>query len=181
MNKHMKYRIVLGAGVVCVARHGTGELGNVAIVNPKPMRTNNQPVTGLAGRPWQLVDRDALDTTAVTALGVGGVDLKVNYVPDILRQVLVAVFLADVLSNHAVCHNGHIHPLFFLWLSTSVLIMKLCYKFLSQKPYIHLPFQVQNIPFQKLLPPHYLPGCFNGQLAWIWCSSVFFVVFNSHF
>ena len=152
MNKHIKYRIVLGACVVCVARHGTRELGNVAIVDPEPMRTDDQPITRLTGRPRQLVDRDALDAAAVTALGVGGVDLKVNYVPDILGQILVAVFLADVLSNHAVC--TYIHTSTFLSvISTSFLDhyeIIIRFKFLSQQSYFHLPSLSEIIVSSRL-------------------------------
>ena len=86
----------------------------MAVINPKSMRTDHQPVTRFTGRPRQLVDRDALNAAAVTALGLSGADLKVDYVPDVLGQVVVTVFLAHVQSNHAAPQ-----PLNFLSMSAS--------------------------------------------------------------
>ena len=72
----------------------------MAVIDPQTVRADHQPVSGLAGRPRQFVDGDALDAASVTALGGRRDDLEVNYVTDVLRQLFtVSVILADVLSN----------------------------------------------------------------------------------
>jgi len=66
------------------------------------MRSDYQPITGFGVWPRQLVDRDALNAAAVTALTIDREDRKVDDVRHLLRQVPVTAFLADFLSNHAV-------------------------------------------------------------------------------